>query len=497
MKRFFLAGMALAAIALPTVHAEFSDVPTTHPNFDAIAYVQNEGIVQGYADGTYKPDVAINRAEFLKIMVESFEDKDILQRCTTTPKNNFVDTQKSAWYSPYICAATQHGKRNPIEGYPDGTFRPVQNISFVEAAKLLVAYQETRLLETREATGSKDTTSPFSVSIPDRQHWYDGFVFYLAEKNAIPLSITTFDKPLTRGEMAEIIFRLRGGIEGRPSQSLDGLSTGKTLDQKDVAIIERYYSDLQDSSTFRDAYDLRVKDNVDYNTFTGWYAAAVWAEVFSISRNADGSYHYLVLLREEGGKKNLFDVTMRVTAQGKLQTAQSKQTTKGTLWSTGEGATSVSMSFDNGDLVLMLGYVDGTKVEVSRIKEDVTFDEFAYASFAQDQRYLLYSVTTAEGRGDVVYDTTTNKTVHSGFLEDPRGFTANGKFYYACTENGIVVGEVHFYSVPDFQEIPVDIKTSVRDCGKYDPIANTFTFREENNDMPLMHVFNFTTQKLQ
>ncbi len=38
--------------------------------------------------------------------------------------------------------------------------------------------------------------------------------------NAIPLTIQSLDKKITRGEMAEMIYRLRAGITDLPSEEL-------------------------------------------------------------------------------------------------------------------------------------------------------------------------------------------------------------------------------------------------------------------------------------
>ena len=46
----------------------FTDVPNSHPNAAAIGRLRGLGIIRGYADGSYKPDTTINRAEFVKIM---------------------------------------------------------------------------------------------------------------------------------------------------------------------------------------------------------------------------------------------------------------------------------------------------------------------------------------------------------------------------------------------------------------------------------------------
>lgn len=40
-----------------------------NPEASAVQYVKDQGIVQGYSDGTYRPKNAINRAEFTKIII--------------------------------------------------------------------------------------------------------------------------------------------------------------------------------------------------------------------------------------------------------------------------------------------------------------------------------------------------------------------------------------------------------------------------------------------
>lgn len=48
----------------------FSDLNYTHKNFDAIMYLYQEGIISGYPDGTFQAGKTVNRAELLKILVE-------------------------------------------------------------------------------------------------------------------------------------------------------------------------------------------------------------------------------------------------------------------------------------------------------------------------------------------------------------------------------------------------------------------------------------------
>ena len=179
--------------------AAFSDVSADHPNADAINYVQSAGIVSGYADGTYRPNQTINRAEFTKIIVGATRDASNIDSCNwESMGQNLSDIPSNAWFTKYVCVARMDGI---IAGYPDGTFGPSKPINFVEAAKILALQ--------------------FNVqgAALDDSVWYRPYVMGLEKKRAIPTSIAFFDQKLTRGEMAEMIFRLKTGNVDKPSLS--------------------------------------------------------------------------------------------------------------------------------------------------------------------------------------------------------------------------------------------------------------------------------------
>jgi len=86
----------------------------------SIIYAQNQGIIEGYQDGTFRPNNIINRAEFTKIIIEArFSQSEILSCDMSTI--SFPDVNIYDWFSPYICTALNH---KIIKGYPDGFFRP-------------------------------------------------------------------------------------------------------------------------------------------------------------------------------------------------------------------------------------------------------------------------------------------------------------------------------------------------------------------------------------
>lgn len=163
----------------------FTDVNEDDFAHLAIQYLVDEGIVKGYEDGSFKPDAKINRAEFLKIVLEAAK-KDGKIEGEITGVNCFPDV-KDQWFAPYVCSAKESGI---INGYPDGKFYPEKEISFVEASKIIV------------------NALKLEVDLENRENWYEAYVVSLEEKNAIPFSVVDFTYPITRADMACITSRI-------------------------------------------------------------------------------------------------------------------------------------------------------------------------------------------------------------------------------------------------------------------------------------------------
>ncbi len=206
ISRVLLAVMVLAAFA-PVAFAAFDDVYSSHPNYDAVTFVQEQGIVDGYPDGTYKPDQSINRAEFTKIIVGAAlnynSNQDPSGYDIYAPVGlSFYDIEDGAWYIPYLRKAVEN---EIISGYPDGTFKPAADINFVEAAKILV--------------------KGFDLEVySDEESWYRPYVEVLEGQKAIPSTIKSFEHKVTRGEMAEMIYRLKENVMDKASLTYEDLA---------------------------------------------------------------------------------------------------------------------------------------------------------------------------------------------------------------------------------------------------------------------------------
>ncbi|MEB9897309.1 S-layer homology domain-containing protein, partial [Bacillus cereus] len=100
----------------------FSDVASGRWSNKHISTMEHAGLITGYPDGTFKPGRSITRAEFAAIA--SRFDK------LNEQANDMFSDIAGHWAEKYIVSAANKGW---IKGYPDGTFKPNQHITRAEA----------------------------------------------------------------------------------------------------------------------------------------------------------------------------------------------------------------------------------------------------------------------------------------------------------------------------------------------------------------------------
>jgi hypothetical protein len=104
----------------------FTDVPDGKWYSTAVNTLAELGIVKGYDDGSFGPDVAITRAEFVAIAMR-FAELD------TSGTNIFSDVSAEAWYYDYVVGSVKYGW---ITG-TNGKFRPDDTITRAEVATVV------------------------------------------------------------------------------------------------------------------------------------------------------------------------------------------------------------------------------------------------------------------------------------------------------------------------------------------------------------------------
>lgn len=158
------------------------------------------GYLKGYPDGTFRPDRAVTRAEFVTLVNAAFHVKS-----TQGARALFKDVKPEDWFAREVQAALEAGY---AQGYPDGSFKPQKAVTRQEAACLLARLLR---LEGRESLGFADAGKIES--------WARPAVAALVSKGILggyPDGTFRPTRSITRAEAAVMVGRARGGQEITP-----------------------------------------------------------------------------------------------------------------------------------------------------------------------------------------------------------------------------------------------------------------------------------------
>jgi len=176
----------LSTIAFAT--GPYNDFPPNHDYANALEYLQKNNILRGDDDtGLIRPDDTINRAEFTALVLRANNDHNSV----IGEFGNCFSDVTNQWYAADICYLASVGK---VQGYPDGKFHPGRDISFVEAAKIMLEVKSANSTTYLPANG---------------QSWHEPYVNRFETSKRIPPSIQDLSQNISRGEMAEMLYRNR------------------------------------------------------------------------------------------------------------------------------------------------------------------------------------------------------------------------------------------------------------------------------------------------
>ena len=114
------------------------------------------GIIQGFPDGTFRPDTPVTRAEFAAMIGKAFQKNPVREAIS------FVDVPPNYWATGAIQSAYQTGF---LAGYPNNVFMPSQEISRVQV--LVSLTNGLGLSAKAESAGVLDASFQDAAEIPD------------------------------------------------------------------------------------------------------------------------------------------------------------------------------------------------------------------------------------------------------------------------------------------------------------------------------------------
>ncbi len=239
----------------------FSDVPASHPAFTAIEYLKGRGILQGYDNGTFRPDLPVNRAEAIKIIVAQVATQQTIAAAAGV--SSYDDVPANAWFAPYIEIA--RGPLSLIDGPPQtSVFRPTQNVRKAEFLKMLLLGRGAN-----PQSAFSDITLPLATDTNAPSEW-----FYPYMRFALASSMTMVDASgnlnpaaeLTRGNVALLLHRLLMFEEGRRTQALlsesesEIINVLKMLEEKNLP--QAQYASSRALLAARGALSIRPEETI-------------------------------------------------------------------------------------------------------------------------------------------------------------------------------------------------------------------------------------------
>ncbi len=285
---FILAVAMLLSVASFNVFAEdaeevvaLTDVDTSSTVGKAVSRLVSLGIINGYPDGTFKPDNTITRAEFCVVMVKFEGMQDFINPDAYTGFEDLDTDENYAWVRPYVAMAVNRGI---INGFEDGTFRAADPVTYEQAIKMIMC-----------SLGYKN-----SAQIPTiTGDWSSGYVAKAMQLGVTKgTSIVNKTNPTTRGTVAVLTSNaLDAEKEDITTESGDVIIGGDNafadLDYDEVKgiVTGTYITELEDANSYVPKNHIQIEDEIyeigfsrNPNELLGCYVEA------TIYKNSDGDY---------------------------------------------------------------------------------------------------------------------------------------------------------------------------------------------------------------
>lgn len=143
------------------------------------------GIVNGYEDGTYRPEQNVSRAEMAKLLVVAAGLEPAAKLAEGATK--FADVN-GGWASGYVNVASEYGY---VMGDPDGNFRPDDTVSYAEAATMAL-----RVLGYKSVVEAKGT-------------WPTNYIAKAEDLDLLEdITYTSYNDGAARGNVAILIWNM-------------------------------------------------------------------------------------------------------------------------------------------------------------------------------------------------------------------------------------------------------------------------------------------------
>ena len=223
IKSFFV--LVLLAMINNPANAFYTDMDENHWAYQSIKFLTEIGVVVGYPDGTYKPDIPVTRAEFASMAIKALGQ----EQTEVTQDINFSDITPEFWAYNIIKKAVYFDLIPDSKGE---NYRPYDSVTRAEAINIAVNALTTNQISQEKAD------EIVSKSYDDYTQMPAWFLMAAAKAHILDLMIVMpghegkmeADRPANRAEVAMILYKMMQEAKLNPNAKLAEVMQKRTAD---------------------------------------------------------------------------------------------------------------------------------------------------------------------------------------------------------------------------------------------------------------------------
>jgi hypothetical protein len=183
----------------PPTTLHFSDVPAHHWAYSSIMLLAQKGVIEGYADGTFRPQGLVTRSEFAKMMTLALGIPLL-----TNPAPSFADVSGNSWDFVYVETAKKY-----LTGYQQGNTYYFKGGEQAVREDMAVALVKALKLENEQADVDElKTVFKDSHTISPNLQKHVLIAYKNGLINGYPDGSFGAQKPITRAETASLLIKV-------------------------------------------------------------------------------------------------------------------------------------------------------------------------------------------------------------------------------------------------------------------------------------------------
>ena len=205
--------------------AFYTDMDQNHWAYQSIKFLTEVGVVVGYPDGTYKPDIPVTRAEFASMAIKALGQED----ANVTQDIHFSDVKPDFWAYNIIKKAVYF---DFIPDAKDSDFRPYDSVTRAEAITIAVNALTTSQISEQRA---QDIIAKSYEDYTQMPAW---FLISAAKAQLLDLVVVMpgnegkleSDRPANRAEIAALLYKMMQEAKLNPNAKLAESMQKRTAD---------------------------------------------------------------------------------------------------------------------------------------------------------------------------------------------------------------------------------------------------------------------------